>query len=256
MRIPTLFLLLPLALAACDETAMVSMAPNNPTQLSVPDTAHYAAVEDQGFAVPAIPVDQVPAEFLRQPVRYQSDLPVGSVVIDPSSKHLYLITAKNQALRYGIAVGRTGFGWSGEAVITSRTTWPTWTPPPEMIARSPKYAKYAGGQPGGLSNPLGARALYLTTNGVDYGYRIHGTPEWDSIGHNASSGCFRMMNQDVMDLYGRVQDGAKVVVLNEDGSFPTKLTMPKPQPKKAKPAEPETVAAPAPAPAAPTSGPI
>jgi lipoprotein-anchoring transpeptidase ErfK/SrfK len=128
-------------------------------------------------------------------------------------------------------VGRAGFEWSGVANVVSRKPWPTWTPPPEMIARKPELAKWEKGQPGGPTNPLGARALYLKTNGVDYGYRIHGTPEWQSIGSNASSGCIRMINQDVIDLYNRVPDGAKVIVLTRDGKIPTGLTLP-PQPKK------------------------
>jgi hypothetical protein len=105
-----------------------------------------------------------------------------------------------------------------------------------MIERKPELSKWEKGQPGGLDNPLGARALYLTTNGIDYGYRIHGTPEWNSIGRNASSGCIRMINQDVIDLYERVPDNTKVIVLNADGSMPKGLTLPPPQPKK--PAEP------------------
>ena len=144
---------------------------------------------------------------------------------------LHLVTGSNTATRYGIGVGKAGFEWSGEALITDRKTWPTWTPPKEMIERKPELAKFEKGQPGGPTNPLGARALYLTTNGVDYGYRIHGTPDWWSIGTNASSGCIRMINQDVLDLYSRVPDGAKVIVLNVDGSYPTGLKLPPPAPK-------------------------
>ena len=200
------------------------------------DMTHYAAVEDEGKAVPGIPVAQVPPAYQRQVVDYPSDKPAGTVIIDPSTKHLYLVQGNNTALRYGIAVGRAGFGWSGEADIVSRTTWPKWTPPYEMIDRNPDLEKFRDvGQPGGLTNPLGARALYLTTNGVDYGYRIHGTPEWNSIGQNASSGCIRMINQDVMDLYTRVPDGTRVIVLTDDGQFPTGLTVPPPAPKKPKP---------------------
>lgn len=219
------------ALAGCDDP-MVSLSNPSPVALSAPDT-HYNAVPDEGRTVPPVPVAEVPAEYRRQDVDYPLDVPVGMIVIDPSSKHLYLITAKGHAVRYGIAVGRAGFGWSGEADITGRTTWPTWTPPPEMIVRRPELAKFSTGQPGGLTNPLGARALYLKTDGRDYGYRIHGTPEWDSIGHNASSGCIRMINQDVMDLYNRVPDGTHVIVLTEAGGFPSKLTVPPPAPKKA-----------------------
>jgi lipoprotein-anchoring transpeptidase ErfK/SrfK len=192
----------------------------------------YLATQDKGFAVPAVDTAKVPEAFLRQEVYYPTEELVGSVVIDPAARHLHLVTGKNKAMRYGIAVGRDGFQWSGEAIIDSRQQWPTWTPPPEMIERKPELIKWEKGQPGGPDNPLGARALYLTTNGIDYGYRIHGTPEWFSIGKNASSGCIRMINQDVLDLYERVQDGAKVVVLNADGSYPTKLKLPPPAPKK------------------------
>ena len=152
------------------------------------------------------------------------------VAIDHLERPRHLILGDGKAIRYGIAVGRAGFEWSGVAQITERKQLPTWTPPPEMIARKPELAKWEKGQPGGPTNPLGARALYLTTNGIDYGYRIHGTPEWQSIGSNASSGCIRMINQDVIDLYGRAVDGAKVVVLDADGTYPTALKLP-PQPK-------------------------
>lgn len=193
----------------------------------------YSAKADPQFTVPAIPVEKVPQEFQRQTVAYETDQPPGTIIINPAARHLYLVTGKNKAVRYGIAVGKAGFQWSGEALITGRKTWPIWTPPKEMIERKPELAKWEKGQPGGLENPLGARALYLTTNGIDYGYRIHGTPEWNSIGKNASSGCIRMINQDVMDLFDRVPDGTKVVVLNADGSMPHGLTLPPPPPKKA-----------------------
>jgi hypothetical protein len=177
-------------------------------------------------------VEKVPQQFQRQTAAYETDQPVGTIIIDPASKHLFLVTSKKTAIRYGISVGKAGFQWSGEALITGRKPWPTWTPPKEMIERKPELSKWEKGQPGGLDNPLGARALYLTTNGIDYGYRIHGTPEWKSIGRNASSGCIRMINQDVIDLYERVPDNTKVIVLNADGSMPKGLTLPPPQPKK------------------------
>ena len=237
-----------LVLAGCemDPALMGTMPVAQPvTAAALNDPSHYAAVQDNGLAVPGIPVDQVPAQYQRQLVNYDTDQPVGTIIIDPSAKHLFLITARNKALRYGIAVGREGFGWSGEADITSRTTWPKWTPPYEMIDRSPELEKFRDvGQPGGLTNPLGARALYLKTNGVDYGYRIHGTPEWETIGRNASSGCIRMINQDVMDLYNRVPDGTRVVVLTEDGQFPTRLNVPPVTVVK----KPKPVAPPAPPP--------
>lgn len=208
----------------------------------------YAARADGTFTVPAVPVDKVPVQFQRQTVAYTSDQPVGSIIINPQARVLYLITGKDTAIRYGIAVGKAGFEWSGEAVIANRRTWPRWTPPPEMIERKPELAKWAEGQPGGPTNPLGARALYLETGGRDYGYRIHGTPEWNSIGRNASSGCIRMINQDVIDLYSRVADGAKVIVMTRDGKMPSGLTLPPSQKKKPKPVEPVVTPAAAEAP--------
>jgi lipoprotein-anchoring transpeptidase ErfK/SrfK len=206
----------------------------------------YSSKSDTQFTVPEVPVDKVPTDFQRQTVAYETDQPLGTIIINPTAKHLYLVTGKGKAVRYGISVGKDGFQWSGEALITGRKQWPTWTPPKEMIARKPELEKWKDGQPGGLDNPLGARALYLTTNGIDYGYRIHGTPEWSSIGRNASSGCIRMINQDVMDLFERVPDGTKVIVLNADGSMPKGLTLPPPAPvpvvKKKAPVAPKPAA--------------
>ena len=227
---PILAALLAALLAGCVpgvETGVASMA------APVPGLAEgiYSARSDMNFTVPAVPVEQVPVQFQRQTVQYATDQAVGTIIINPAAKYLYLITGKDTATRYGIAVGRAGFQWSGEAIVNEHKYWPTWTPPKEMIARKPELAQWENGQPGGPTNPLGARALYLTTNGVDYGYRIHGTPEWNSIGTNASSGCIRMINQDVMDLFEIVPNGTKVIVLSADGSMPVGLTLPPPPPK-------------------------
>jgi lipoprotein-anchoring transpeptidase ErfK/SrfK len=135
------------------------------------------------------------------------------VIVDPKDKFLYLVMPEGKAMRYGIGVGREGFEWSGTTRIAMKREWPTWTPPSEMIKRQPELAKWRGGQPGGLSNPLGARALYLFNKGGDTGYRLHGTPEWNSIGRAMSSGCVRLINQDIIDLYDRVEIGAKVIVI-------------------------------------------
>ncbi len=205
----------------------------------------YAARADGKYTLPAIPTDRVPVQYQRQTVAYTSNEAPGTIVINPRERVLYFVTGKDTAIRYGIAVGKEGFQWSGTAVVANRRHWPTWTPPPEMIDRKPELKKWEKGQPGGPTNPLGARALYLETNGRDYGYRIHGTPEWNSIGHNASSGCIRMINQDVVDLFERVPDGAKVVVMTHDGKMPTGLTLPPPPPKKAKPVAVAAVTAPA-----------
>ncbi len=231
------------ATAACvPDPSLVSAGLVQPPEPQVA-TGVYGSTKDGNFVVPTVPVEKVPTEFQRQTVYYPTTEAPGTVIINPAAKHLYLITGKNTATRYGIAVGAAGFEWSGEALITDRKLWPTWTPPKEMIARKPELAKWVEGQPGGTTNPLGARALYLTTNGVDYGYRIHGTPDWASIGRNASSGCIRMINQDVMDLYSRVPDGSKVIVLTASGEMPKGLTLPPPAPVKKKPAtgKPATV---------------
>jgi lipoprotein-anchoring transpeptidase ErfK/SrfK len=206
--------------------------------LPKPEDNVYVAKSDGTYTVPALPVDQIPEPYRRQVVDYETDQAPGTIIIDPSQKVLYYVMGKKKALRYGIAVGKEGFQWSGEAVVAEKKPWPTWTPPPEMIDRKPELEKWKDGQPGGPTNPLGARAIYLLSNGVDYGYRIHGTPEWQSIGRNASSGCIRMINQDVMDLYERVQGGEKVIVLTAKGEMPTGLSIPKPPAvkKKAAPA--------------------
>jgi lipoprotein-anchoring transpeptidase ErfK/SrfK len=217
----------------------------------------YAARQDGAFTIPAVPYEQVPEALRRQEVAFATEDPAGTIIINPAQRTLHLVTGPNRAIRYGISVGKAGFEWAGEAIISDRKHWPNWYPPEEMIARKPELEKWKDGQPGGPTNPLGARALYLTTNGRDYGYRIHGTPEWDSIGRNASSGCIRMINQDVIDLYERVPNGVKVVVLNADGSRPQSLKLPPPAPKAKKPAakpraapKPEAASAPA-TPAAP-----
>ncbi len=176
----------------------------------------YRARTDGDFKLAAIPVKKLDKRLLRQQVKYSTRHKVGTLVVDPRSKYLYLIQPGGKAMRYGIGVGKAGFEWSGSAHIGWKQKWPTWTPPEEMIARKRSLRKWSaknGGMPGGVKNPLGARALYLMQGRVDTLYRLHGTPEWQSIGTAASSGCIRLMNQDVIDLYKRVPNGTKVVVL-------------------------------------------
>lgn len=235
-----------LALGACVPTTTTSTTSTPaavPAAIDQSNADHYAATSDGQYTVGTVPVEKVPAAYQKQDVTYASNEVPGTIIINPAERHLYLITGKNTATQYGISVGKAGFEWAGTATITGRKTWPTWTPPQEMIGRKPELKEWEKGMPGGPTNPLGARALYLTTNGVDYGYRIHGTPDWWSIGKNASSGCIRMINQDVMELYTRVQDGAKVVVLNADGSYPSKLKLPPPSSKPK--STPKPVATPA-----------
>jgi lipoprotein-anchoring transpeptidase ErfK/SrfK len=204
----------------------------------------YLAKMDAGIEIPALPVEEIPETHRRTVVAYETDQPPGTIIINPKTRLLYYVVGKNKAIRYGISVGRAGFEWSGEADVVEKKPWPTWTPPKEMIERDPKLAKWERGQPGGPTNPLGARAIYLKSNGIDYGYRIHGTPEWRSIGRNASSGCIRMINQDVIDLYNRLQGGEKVIVLTASGEMPKGLYIPTPPAPKKK-AEPAPAVVPA-----------
>lgn len=137
----------------------------------------------------------------------------GTIVIETSNHFLYLMLSDTEALRYGIGVGKAGLAFRGAAIIGRKAKWPTWRPTDSMIARSPeKYARFAGGMPGGAKNPLGARALYLYRNDRDTLYRIHGTTEPSSIGKSVSNGCIRMINDHVIDLYQRVPVGASVIV--------------------------------------------
>ena len=147
----------------------------------------------------------LPEEFQKQLVLYRSLQPPGTIIIDTQERHLYLIQDETHALRYGIGVGRDGFTWQGLLQISRKAEWPDWHPPPEMIERQPYLPRFMAGGPG---NPLGARAMYLG-NTV---YRIHGTNAPETIGQAVSSGCFRLVNDDVIDLYGRVQVGTHVIV--------------------------------------------
>ena len=175
-------------------------------------TAEYGARKDSGYQVPMVPISRVPRKYHRQVVRYDTKEKPGTIIVDTTDKHLYFVMPEGRAMRYGIGVGREGFEWQGTARVAMKREWPTWTPPAAMIGRQPELAKWRGGQPGGPQNPLGARALYLFNRGGDTGYRLHGTPEWNSIGRAMSSGCIRLINQDIIDLYNRAEVGAKVIV--------------------------------------------
>ncbi len=154
-------------------------------------------------------VSELPARLRRQIVSYATREAPGTIIIDTPNTYLYLVLRNGQAMRYGIGVGRDGFTWSGVQSITKKSEWPDWTPPPEMIARQPYLPRYMAGGPG---NPLGARAMYL--GGTIY--RIHGTNAPGTIGTRVSSGCIRLTNGDVADLYSRVSVGTKVIVLPMD----------------------------------------
>jgi lipoprotein-anchoring transpeptidase ErfK/SrfK len=175
--------------ASAQSVAYSSNDPAAPVYTSVPDA------------------DEQPSPALqRQVVSYPANQPAGTIIIDPAHTFLYLTLGDGKAMRYGIGVGREGFEWSGTENIARKAEWPDWIPPTAMIARQPYLPRWIGGGPG---NPLGARALYLGNTD----YRIHGTNAPGSIGKHMSSGCIRMLNADIIDLYGRVNIGTKVIVL-------------------------------------------
>jgi len=211
------------ALTGCTTTQTAALKAPVPRTVSYPIVpasdeelaARYAAVEDGGHLIPAIPYTQIDPKFYRQRVKDPTGEPAGTVVVDTASRFLYVIEPGGTAMRYGVGIGRDGFAWEGEGVIQWRQPWPRWKVPDDMIKRQPQLAKYSvenGGMDPGIRNPLGARALYIFQNGKDTLYRLHGSPEWKSIGKATSSGCVRLVNQDVLDLYKRVPYHARIVV--------------------------------------------
>lgn len=216
-----LFLLsAPFALAACTTTQSPRVSRMLPPSMDPQFLSMYGAINDEPFPVPAVDLSDVDPRFLRQEVDFRTPYQPGTIVVDPNERHAYLVMANNQALRYGVGVGKQeGFNFRGEGVIARKAVWPRWTPTPAMIAREPeRYGPYAAGMPGGETNPLGPRALYIYKDGQDTLYRLHGTTEPWTIGTMVSSGCIRFMNQDIIDLYRRVPTGTKVVVLPASGA--------------------------------------
>ena len=163
---------------------------------------------------PIEPTDRslINSVYWRQVVKFDGTEDPGTIIVDPQAHFLYHVLGAGQATRYGVGVGRAGFAWAGNAEIRMKRRWPRWVPPHEMVARDERAQKWANGQPGGPGNPLGARALYLYSEGKDSLYRIHGTIEPGSIGKSVSSGCIRMLNEDVADLFDKVVIGTKVIV--------------------------------------------
>lgn len=209
-----LTLLLPLALGACVTAAPDGTSSGARPRLSPADAQRYGEVRDGGYIIPAADPEEMKTRNVRQLVNDPTGQTPGTLVVDPKNRFLYLVQENGKALRYGVGVGKAGMEFSGTASVGYKREWPSWRPTNAMIAREPKkYEPWSGGMAGGTDNPLGARALYLYKGGQDTLYRIHGTNEPWSIGEAVSSGCIRMMNQDIIDLYGRVPNGAKVVVL-------------------------------------------
>ena len=196
-------LALPLALAAC----------NQPGSLGAGFGAGaYSSLADSRFTLPAVDTARFNPKFLRQTVTYKGREKPGTVIVDTDNRFLYFVLPGRRAVRYGIGVGKQGMAWAGRAVIGRKAKWPTWTPTSNMVRRDPKLKKYLGGFKPGLGNPLGARAHYLYNGRRDTNYRIHGTNEPFSIGTAVSSGCIRMLNHDVIDLFKRTKVGTRVIV--------------------------------------------
>lgn len=204
--------MLAMTLAGCVSTQL-----SEDRVLKGPDpvyVAMYGPKPNEKFPLPATDISHVDPKFLRQEVAYETTEQPGTIVVDTASRHLYLVRENGRAIRYGIGVGAEGMKWAGRAQVGRKAEWPRWTPTAAMIKRDPKRnGPWAKGMPAGLRNPLGPRALYLFQNGRDTLYRIHGTTEPDTIGEAVSSGCIRMLNPDILDLYNRVPVGAPVVVL-------------------------------------------
>ncbi len=173
----------------------------------------YGALPNEKFPVPAVDVAKIDPKYVRKTVRYESKEAPGTIIVDPSNYYVYRIEGEGNATRYGANVGREGFLWHGDAYVGRKAEWPIWTPPAEMIKRQPEAAKYAGGMPPGLENPLGARTLYLYQNNRYTLYTIYSTSDPETIGSGITSGCTGLLTQDMFDLYDRTPVKTKVVVL-------------------------------------------
>jgi lipoprotein-anchoring transpeptidase ErfK/SrfK len=199
------------SLAACARTAPLTEAAGNLVGAS--RGLGYGRLRDNGYTLPAVPAGYRQGVNRRAVVPYAGEADPGTIEVDPHAKFLYWVGEDGSAIRYPIAVGREGVGLRGSFRIGRKAEWPGWTPTANMLRREPDlYRPYAGGVPGGLASPLGARALYLYRSGRDTLYRIHGTNDLSSIGNSGSAGCIRMFNHDVIDLHNRVPDGTRVRV--------------------------------------------
>ncbi|WP_336276583.1 L,D-transpeptidase [Bartonella sp. CB178] len=179
--------------------------------------ALYGPVTNEPYFLPAVDLSVIDPKFWRQEVIYYTSYSPGTLVIDTRERFLYLIGENGKAMRYGIGVGKEGLEFEGEGIVQRKRQWPSWVPTKAMMDREPeRYGHLGKGMPPGFDNPLGARALYLYKDGKDTLFRIHGSNEAWSIGQAISSGCIRLLNQDIIDLYDRVPTGARVVVLQND----------------------------------------
>lgn len=206
--------LLATALAGCATTSPQATLAAAPDPVVPPEIrAAYAAVEDEAFPVRASRMELVPQRFWRQEVIDPTGEKPGTVVVDTNARFLYHVRDDGMATRYGVGIGRAGFEWSGKAHIAYEREWPRWTPPSDMIKREPELEKYRYGMEPGPDNPLGPRTLYIHQGNVDTLYRIHGNPDERTIGHAVSSGCVRLLPQDIIHLYDNVRSGSPLLVV-------------------------------------------
>ncbi|MBN9049230.1 MAG: L,D-transpeptidase [Rhizobiales bacterium] len=199
MRLSASVLLLASIVIASTVAPMRADAQYHPGEMQIDDQPGLMAPEGEEGLDPA---------YRRQPVFFRNTEAPGTIIVDTETRFLYLIQSPTRAIRYGIGVGREGFQWAGLVKVSRKAEWPDWTPPSEMIARQPYLPRFMAGGPG---NPMGARAMYLGTTV----YRIHGTNQPQTIGSAVSSGCFRLVNDDVIDLYERVNVGTKVIIRHQ-----------------------------------------
>lgn len=205
-----------LALAGCTTTTTpIPTAAEAPPAPAIPSEylAMYAAIPDERFPIPAARIDLIDPIYWRREVENITGEKAGVVVVDTPNRFLYWTIENGRAMRYGVGIGREGFAWEGRGHIAYGREWPTWTPPSDMIDREPELEQYRNGMKPGLDNPLGPRALYIHQGNRDTLYRLHGNMDASSIGQAVSSGCVRLLFQDVIDLYERVTWGAPIVVL-------------------------------------------
>lgn len=213
----TFIIAAPLALVGC-----VSNQPQVEQSWPVPADikALYGPVMNEPYPLPAVDMSKINPKYWRQEVAFNGPYQPGTLVVDTQARFLYLVQENGRALRYGVGVGKAGLALEGEAIVQYKRMWPMWHPTQDMMEREPDlYGHLGDGMPAGPDNPLGARALYLFKDGRDTLFRIHGSHEEWSIGKAVSSGCIRLLNQDIIDLYGRVPEGTHVIVLqhNEQG---------------------------------------
>ena len=206
--------LLAMTAAGCTTTAtqpaqQATLPPPIPAEV----VSMYAALPDEQYPVPAVDLRYLEPQYYRKRVPYETSERPGTVIVDTANFYLYHVEENGMAMRYGCGLGRAGFEWSGRGHIAYTRAWPVWTPPAEMIERQPELEKWRRGQPPGLDNPLGARALYIHEGNRDTIYRVHGTGETWTIGHAVSSGCVRLLHHDVIHLADRVRHGSPIIVM-------------------------------------------